>query len=219
MIPSTDVGDQNTATTVTTIDLLRHGQCEGGHCYRGSLDVALSQIGQQQMFQRLSLLSPQWQGIVSSPLVRCADFAKSVAEQYAIPLQIDDRFKEVGFGEWEGKHIDEVWRTQQALVEAWGNDPVTYSPPDGEPADRFVERVVRGFEAVVDTYSSKPLLLVSHGGVIRALLVHILSMPVITMNRLDVPFACLSRIQVIDSQGERYYRLLHHNITGSISSS
>ena len=33
----------------TTIDLLRHGQCEGGEIFRGSTDVALSEAGWQQM--------------------------------------------------------------------------------------------------------------------------------------------------------------------------
>jgi alpha-ribazole phosphatase len=44
---------------VTTVDLLRHGECEGGHVYRGSLDLPLSETGWEQLrskageFQRM----------------------------------------------------------------------------------------------------------------------------------------------------------------------
>lgn len=214
MMANTD--SVETAIQVTTIDLLRHGECEGGHCYRGSIDVALNATGQQQMLNRLSLVSPQWQHIITSPLIRCAYFAEQVSNKHNIPLTTEQNFREVSFGEWEGQNIDEVWKTQRAKVEAWGNDPVAHPPPGGEAADEFVARVVKGLHSLLEAYSGKHLLLVSHGGVMRALLVHILSMPISCMNRLDVPFACLSRVQVVHSQGEYYYRLLHHNVTDDL---
>ncbi len=197
---------------VTTIDLLRHGECEGGHRYRGSWDVALTETGWQQMQSATARIEPQWQTIISSPLVRCQQFARTLSEQQQLPLSIETNFRELHFGDWEGRLVDEVWQAQTDAVMAWGNDPISYPPPNGEAADVFVARVIEGFQHIVNSYQGQHILLISHGGTIRALLTHCLSMPVIAMNRFDVPYACVSRIQVV-SEGEKcFYRLLGHNI-------
>ena len=41
--------DAKDNSRVTTIDFLRHGECEGGNIYRGSTDVVLSRCGYRQM--------------------------------------------------------------------------------------------------------------------------------------------------------------------------
>jgi broad specificity phosphatase PhoE len=86
----------------TIIDLIRHGEPQGGPMYRGSTDDPLSELGWQQMRGAISALQP-WQQIVSSPLLRCVEFAKETAMQNDIDLLIDEGLQEVGFGDWEGK--------------------------------------------------------------------------------------------------------------------
>ncbi len=200
---------------ITTIDLLRHGECEGGHCYRGSLDVALTSNGKQQMENSLNLMCPVWDRIVSSPLIRCADFATALSKEKELPLLVKKELREISFGDWEGHAVNKIWETQRTAVEAWVEDPVSFPPPSGEAADNFSERVVSAFSSVVEQYSGERLLLVTHGGVIRVLLTHCLSMPLTAMSRIDVPYACVSQIQVIADKEKKHYRLLSHN---SISS-
>jgi len=200
----------------TTIDLLRHGECEDGHCYRGSIDVALSAKGREQMSAKIALVKPQWQVVVASPLIRCAHFAQGVASDYNLPIDIEDNLREISFGDWEGQSIDMVWKTQRMRVEAWGRDPVNNPPPNGEAADDFSTRVVAGFSAAIQRHRGEHMLLVSHGGVMRALLAYVLSMPVAEMNRFDIPFACLSRIQITHADERDYYRLHHHNINHDV---
>ncbi len=60
------------STVTTTIDLLRHGACEGGEIFRGSSDVALSEQGWQQMRAAIADETAPWQAVVSSSLQRCA---------------------------------------------------------------------------------------------------------------------------------------------------
>jgi len=178
--------------------------------------VALSETGREQMAHSLTLIKPQWQQVVASPLIRCAHFAQTTAEAQQLPIDIETQLREISFGDWEGQSIDHVWETQRERVEAWGRDPVNHPPPNGEAADAFSERVVSGFTRVIEQYAGQRLLLVSHGGVMRALLAHVLSMPVTEMNRFDVPFACLSRVQIIHTPEKNYFRLLHHNMTHNI---
>ncbi len=214
------VDNQPPAYSTTTIDLLRHGECDDGHCYRGTTDVALSAVGYQQMQASVegmgSLLCDfPWACIVSSPLQRCSVFANDLAQQQQTPIRIETAFQELHFGDWEGQPIDHIWQTQQTTVENWFTDPVSFPPPNGEKADVFFLRVPQALLKCVSTTGDKNVLLVVHGGVIRALLAHCLSMSLLDMNRFDVPYGCLSRIQVTYDleKGQYFYRLIAHNIT------
>ena len=62
----------------THVDLLRHGEVEGGERYRGSTDDALSARGWEQMRAAVGDACA-WTGIVSSPLKRCAEFGPIAA--------------------------------------------------------------------------------------------------------------------------------------------
>ena len=207
--------DRQYATT--TIDLLRHGECDDGHCYRGTTDIALSSLGYKQMLSSVDHVSgahSSWQRIVSSPLQRCATFANDLSRERAIPITIDSAFQELHFGDWEGQSVEHIWQTQQTAVENWYDDPVSYPPPNGEKADVFFLRVKQALLNCISTSDDEKLLLIVHGGVIRVLLAHCLSMSLLDMNRFDVPYGCLSRIQVTyDVKSEQYfYRLIAHNI-------
>jgi alpha-ribazole phosphatase len=204
----------------TTIDLLRHGECGDGHCYRGSTDVALSAVGYQQMLSSVACLSiASWDRIVSSPLQRCSKFASELAAQQQKPIVLESGFKELCFGDWEGLLIDHVWKTQQVAVENWFADSVNFPPPNGERADDFFLRVQQSLINNISITDSESILFVVHGGVIRALLADCLSMSIADMNRFDVPYACLSRIQITyDIESKQYFsRLIAHNVTATDS--
>lgn len=87
---------------VTRIDLLRHGETAGGSRYRGSIDDALTPLGWAAMRAALGE-ECGWNRIVSSPLRRCADFARDLARRHGLPLDIDARLREIHFGDWEGE--------------------------------------------------------------------------------------------------------------------
>lgn len=95
----------------TLIHLLRHGTPEGGTRYRGHLDDPLSAEGWEQMRAALGEARP-WQRLVSSPLCRCADFARALAARDGLPLTIDQGFKEISFGSWEGRRVAGVLRLE-----------------------------------------------------------------------------------------------------------
>lgn len=212
--------------SITTIDLLRHGECTDGHYYRGSTDVALSDEGMSTMSQRvtqfLGTREPCWEHIISSPLIRCSAFAKTLSQEYGLPVELDDRLKEMHFGDWDGQSIDYIWQTQQQCVEQWFEDPVKFPPPNGEPADVFAERVVNGFSDLLKKYQGQHILLLTHGGVMRVLLSHCLSMSLQDLNRFDIPYGCLSRLQVVSSGNaegdirQDHYRLVAHNMANTL---
>ncbi|MDO8828282.1 histidine phosphatase family protein [Methylophaga sp.] len=185
------------------IDLMRHGEPQGGMRYRGQLDDPLSELGWQQMRSATANLPP-WQHIVSSTLSRCADFAQELADNHAIPLQLDQQFTEIGFGDWEGKTASELEQHHKAAFYAFYDDPINNTPANAEPLLAFQKRIQQAWQTLVQSHTDKHILLVAHVGVIRVILTEILAMPLEAMFRIQVPYAAISRV-VIYNEGPRLY--------------
>lgn len=184
----------------TIIDLIRHGEPVGGSKYRGQVDDPLSDKGWRQMREAVGDHHP-WQAIVSSPLSRCAEFARELAQRHALPLSFDDRFKEIGFGDWEGCTKEQITaRDPQALFRFY-SDPVTNTPPGAESLLQFRERIGAAWLSLIEQYAGRHVLLVGHAGVIRMVLRQVLDVPLERIFRIDVPNAAISRIR-IDGYGQ-----------------
>lgn len=178
---------------VTTLDWLRHGETQGDDIFRGSTDVPLSTAGWEQMHQAVDSLRP-WQFLVSSPLKRCAEFTMMLGKELAINPYLENHMSEICFGEWEGKKPQEVWQTSPEAMRAFWEDADQFPPPGGERLSDFYARVIDGFNNVIDQFRGQHGLIVCHGGIIRMVIAHILSMPLQAAMRIQVPYACVSRI-------------------------
>lgn len=192
------------------IDLLRHGVCTGGDIFRGTCDVALSADGFAQMQQAADQCAG-WSLIVTSPLQRCAHFAKTLAHSRSVDCVVDERLREMDFGDWEGQEIAVVWRDDTVRAQAWTRDPSSCTPPNGESLASLTQRVTDCIDDLLRDYRGQHLLLVTHGGVIRAALGQVLGMPLSYLNRLDVPYACLSTLAVYNDGATQISQLLGHN--------
>ena len=195
---------------VTTIDLLRHGACEGGEIFRGSTDVALSEQGWQQMTAAVNELDG-WGAIVSSPMQRCHRFAQQLAEQRQIPLSLDERFKEIHFGEWEGRTQQQIGVEFADLLATYWSDPVNVTPPGGEKVLAFQERVIAAWDQTLQAQQGQHWLLVAHGAVIRVIFCHLLDMPLSAMSKVDIPYAGVTRFRIHHQEGYKpWVRLSFH---------
>ena len=153
---------------MTSLHLLRHGRTQGPQGFRGRLDVPLSDEGWNQMHSATSALS--YDRIVTSPLQRCAKFARALAETTGIAMFVEADLRELDFGAWEGRTPAELMVDQaEALGQFWA-DPYGYTPPSGEPVRAFEQRVLNAVESLVDRFTGERLLVITHGGVIRLLL-------------------------------------------------
>ncbi len=196
---------------LTTIDLLRHGQPLGGNLYRGSTDDALSEQGWGQMHNALGD-HKSWSGIISSPLKRCADFAQKWSESNRTRLEIVPDFKEIHFGDWEGKKFDEIMTSNHDLYLQHMHDPQHNSPPNGESLTDFSARVISAWHSLQNRIAGKHVLVVTHGGVIRIVLHHILQTPLNAVMRIAVPYASISRISISHSpDGKTFPTLIFHS--------
>ncbi|MCP4128499.1 MAG: alpha-ribazole phosphatase family protein [Gammaproteobacteria bacterium] len=181
----------------TTIDLIRHGEPVGGTMFRGWQDDPLSETGWEQMRQAVGDQSP-WEQIITSPLLRCYEFAKELGQRYELSLAVDERFKEIGFGAWEGRKPDELYQQDPGAVGRFWSDPVNSPPPGAESMTGFQARIDAAWHDLTDHYQGKHLLLVAHGGVNRMIIGRILGIPLSHLFRMDIPYAGISRILVDD---------------------
>jgi broad specificity phosphatase PhoE len=194
----------------TTIDLLRHGACEGGEIFRGSTDVALSELGWSQMRQSLAEQSG-WQRVIASSLQRCRLFAEQFAAANALPFAANDALREIDFGAWEGKKIVDVQRDYGAELRQFWDNPAQFTPPAGEPMALFRERVVRAADTILSEHRGEHVLLIAHGAVIRMLLCEWLQMPMTAFSNIAVPYAGLSRVRIYHRDNDKpWLQLVFH---------
>ncbi len=179
----------------TLIDLIRHGEPLGGRRYRGQIDDPLSEKGWRQMREAIGDSHP-WQHIVSSPLLRCAEFAHELAERWGIPYDEDPRFMEFAFGEWEGKTSQQLTADDPLRLLKFRLDPILHHPAGAEPLDLFASRIAAAWRDVLGLHQGKQVLLLAHAGVIRMILAQVLGMPLVNMYRIEVGNASISRIRV-----------------------
>lgn len=177
----------------TVFDFMRHGEPVGGRKYRGQIDDPLSDKGWAQMRETVADFAG-WDAIVSSPLSRCQAFSRELAEKLGKPLHFDERLKEVGFGEWEGKTAAELKAADPDLLHRFKLDPIGARPAGAEPLPDFHARVGAALQDVLQQHSGKHVLVVCHAGVIRMVLAHALAMPLANAYRIHVASASLARL-------------------------
>lgn len=196
---------------VTTIDLLRHGEPVGGRKYRGQIDDPLSDKGWYQMRSTVGEFGA-WHRIVSSPLMRCAAFAKELSEKHNIPLVFDERLKEVGFGTWEGRLPHELEAESPGILFQFKLNPVEKRPIGAEALLDFFNRVSAALDDVQRCHAGRHVLVVCHAGVIRMIVAAALGMAPQNGYRIKVDTASLTRIALHREGDDILPHLVFHNI-------
>ncbi|WP_271411568.1 alpha-ribazole phosphatase family protein [Pseudomonas sp. Q1-7] len=183
------------------LDLLRHGETELGGGFRGSLDDALTAAGWAQMRRGMEGAGP-WDLLVSSPLQRCAAFARELAQSHGLPLQVEADLRELHFGQWEGRSAAELMEDHAEELGRFWNDPYGFTPPDGETLLDFEVRVLAAGERLRSRFSGQRVLLVTHGGVIRMLVARARQLPRARLMQVEAAHGELFRL-TFDDHGLR----------------
>lgn len=180
-------------TQALDIDLLRHGEIEGGPRYCGSTDVLLTAAGWDQMWGTVGN-ECRWDIVVSSPLKRCAQFAETLARRHLLDLRIDDRLRELHFGEWEGRDAADLMQTDADGLTRFWREPSRHAPTGGESLAMLQSRVLAAWQDIIAT--NRIVLVITHGGPIRVVLCHLRGIPIDQSLQIDVPYASLWRTRV-----------------------
>jgi broad specificity phosphatase PhoE len=173
--------------------LIRHAEPQDdaqGRVY-GSLDVGLSPRGREHARRLAAALEPV-EAVYSSPRRR----ALETAEQLSTGVVVDERLREIDFGELEGRPYEEIRRERPELFRRWMETPTEVEFPGGESFAAVRARAVDALESLRPSHRTAAI--VAHGGVVRAMLAHCLEMPDTAIFRLDVPYCSVSVVDWLD---------------------
>jgi uncharacterized phosphatase len=149
---------------MTNLYLVRHGETDWNKSRRiqGSTDIPLNDTGRAQAATAGKLLARrQWHAIVASPLSRAFETAQIIAAEVGLPSPTQNAtLVERRYGEAEG--LD--YRQVDALY------PQDVDVPGRESRDEVMERVVPALLRISAEHPGENVIVVSHGGVIRAVL-------------------------------------------------
>lgn len=156
-------------------------------CY-GQLDVGLAEPAQAAA-DRLAPLLPASFDLHASPLFR----ARALAEVLGRP-RLDNRLKEMHFGDWEGR----TFETIGGELDGWVEDPIGFAAPGGESAEAMAARAHEWLDELLAANPGQPQVVVAHGGPLRAIAGHLLGLP--AQRWLGLDFACgrVSRLDLHD---------------------
>jgi broad specificity phosphatase PhoE len=178
--------------------LARHGQSVSNAVrrFQGAQDVALSPLGERQAKAlRRAVARRSIAHVYASPLERARRTAEIAVDGLGLPVTVVDDLRELSLGEWEGFTVEEINARPGDLYTRWVRDPVACLPPGSEPLLDVQERVLRAVEGIASAHpNGDDVLIVSHGGVISALIAHWLGLPLSSIWRLAVANCSLSEV-------------------------
>ena len=190
---------------MTDLVLVRHGQTvwHAENRYAGSSDVALTTHGREQAAQlagwaRTARLTAVW----ASPLSRARITATACADVTGVPLQIDERLRELDFGAAEGLTSAEMKGRFPDAFEAFRADPVANHLPDGEDPVKAADRFTACLHDLAQQHPDGRVLVVAHTTAIRLALCRLIGVPLSEYRRL-FPFVrnCgLTELRLTDGQ-------------------
>lgn len=158
-----------------TLYAVRHGKPlipEGSTRYIGRTDLALSAEGAAQA----ETLSRAFQdkgiaAVYSSPLARCTAFARIMRDNLRLPpVVVVDELAELNLGAWENRPIREIQAQYPQEYADRGKDLGGYRTPGGESFSQCQTRAVQALSRIARR--GRDALIISHAGLIRAVLCH-----------------------------------------------
>ena len=148
---------------MTRILLVRHGQStwNANGRWQGRADPPLSDLGRRQAEVAAETIADQGMTAVwASPLRRARQTADIVADRLGFSVQADPRLQERDAGEWEGLTRNEIEARWPGFLEGGRR-------PDGfETDDVLHDRALAAVHEIAVT-AHEPVVVVSHGGLIR----------------------------------------------------
>ena len=134
--------------------------------------------------------------LVSSPLRRCSILAESLAQYFDTPVVNKDvRLMELNFGDWELKRWADI---PQGVVEEWTDDHIKQAPPNGESYIDLHHRAKQFFEELKSNQEGQHALVVTHAGVIRALVAEAMNLPLREACKVEVGYGSVTLIIIED---------------------
>ena len=191
---------------MTEILLARHGETDWNreNRFQGHADPPLNELGRQQARELAAALAgEEIDAVYSSPLRRALETAQVVAEPHGVPAVPVEGLREVDVGSWQSLTREEVERRFPEQFQRWLGYGRGWD--DGESYEDMSDRVIAALRELAARHRGERLLVVTHGGPIRAALARAEGIGHSEARRSGPPLAncCLASFSVGDEDFRR----------------
>lgn len=158
-----------------TIYLVRHGETEWNvsKTIQGQRDIPLNQKGEVQARQlRDKLKAIHFDAVYSSDLIRARRTAEILNMERELAIATTQALRERSFGLYEGKPMNEAHARLYELLEKYKSHPHLVESRV-ETNEQMVSRAIIFMREISIAHPGKTVLVVSHGGLMRTLLLHL----------------------------------------------
>lgn len=196
----------------TRIYLVRHGQTDYSvdriYC-DSEIDPPLNEAGQAQAEAMSEYFRDrQIAALFASPAQRTRTTAEKIASVSGLEIDCSEALRERRFGIWEGMYFNQIAEQYPDEYLKWKQDPVDYTPEQGETLEMLSTRLSGFLKPIVDAFREKEVVVVTHVGPIRSLVTSAFEMPKSQFRQIKIDYAGITTIDY----GESKNNLINLNI-------
>ena len=188
----------------TMLYLMRHGAIEATEEKRfiGQIDLPLSSDGRKQAERQARQLTDiPFSGVWCSDLKRAYETAAIVSRDRGLAVLSAPELREINLGQWDGMAMTQIREQFPDFWQSRGEDIVHFRPPEAESFADLQQRVVP-FIRHIAAQSAGNTLIITHAGVIRVLLCHVLQMPLSHLFRIYLDYGGITLIKDINGMSQ-----------------
>jgi broad specificity phosphatase PhoE len=153
--------------------------------------------------RRLAQTEEAIAALYASPLQRAWQTAECIGEALNLRAVPHDGLKEMHFGQISGITLDEFRECFPDLHKRWTDKmDLSFAFPGGEQRAQFFQRVGEAIEGIVERHSDQKVVVVAHGGSLRACLVHYLPAEFSQWWTYELGNCSLTRLEVRDGRAK-----------------
>lgn len=181
---------------MTYLFLIRHGEndwVDTGKLAGRTAGVHLNEKGHAQAAALAERLKTQpISAVYSSPLERCVETAKPLADALGLDVREEPGVLEVDYGGWRGAALKDLAKEPDwQLVQIY---PGGFRFPDGETLREVQYRVVTTLERIRLEHEGEAVAVFAHGDILRTSLAYYLGTPLDLFQRIHISTASVSLI-------------------------
>lgn len=196
-------------TPKTRLILARHAEparWTRGRCI-GRTDAGLSREGVRQARSlAIALRAAGIHAVVSSPAMRALRTAHSIGQAASVSQEIDVDLREIDFGTFDGLRFSTIAREHPDVYSRWMASPTTAVFPHGESWNDLRDRARAAFRRIAATHEGRTTVVVTHIGVILAILADVLDIADDRVFGFTIGHA---RVCVVDANGTPLVRAVN----------